>query len=165
MGLSFYAAAGGYFALLCGAVEESRCGCRCVVGAEVRVPISIRLRIWAMGMGLQRACAAIPGLATAERVQHDTDVRATVLHYAVGAGYLDIVCSLLERGADPRPYSNWLVRFCIWRDQADILKVLLDAGLDPTMAELPRSGLTNSDLIALLSSHGVDCDPNRAEDG
>ena len=39
-----------------------------------------------------------PGLATAERVQHDTDIRATVLHYAVGAGFLDIVCSLLEQG-------------------------------------------------------------------
>ena len=106
-----------------------------------------------------------PGLATAERVQHDTDVRATVLHYAVGAGYLDIICLLLDRGADPRPYGNWLVRSCIWRDRADILKVLLDAGLDPTMAELPRSGLTNLDIIALLSSRGVDCDPNRAEDG
>ena len=82
-----------------------------------------------------------PGLATAERVQHDTDIRATVLHYAVGAGYLDIVCSLLEWGADPRSYSYWLVRFCIWRERADILKVLLNAGLDPTMAELPR-GLT-----------------------
>lgn len=31
--------------------------------------------------------------------------------------------------------------------------------------KLPRSGLTNPDMIALLSSHGVDCDPNRAEDG
>ena len=105
------------------------------------------------------------GLATAERVQHDTNIRATVLHYAVGAGYLDIVCLLLERGTDPRLCGDWLVRFCIWRDRADILKVLLDAGLDPTTAELPRSGLTNPDMIALLSSHGVDCDPNRAEDG
>ena len=43
--------------------------------------------------------------------------------------------------------------------------MLLNAGLDPTMAELPRSGLTNPDMIALLSSLGVDCDPNRAEDG
>ena len=106
-----------------------------------------------------------PGLATAERVQHNSDIRATVLHYAVGAGYLDIVCSLLEQGADPRLCGDWLVRFCIWRNRADILKVLLDAGLDPTTAELPRSGLTNPDMIALLSSHGVDCDPNRAEDG
>ena len=83
-----------------------------------------------------------PGLATAERVQYDTNVRATVLHYAVGAGYLDIVCLLLEWGADPRLCGDWLVRFCIWRDRADILKVLLNAGLDPATAEVPRSGLT-----------------------
>ena len=106
-----------------------------------------------------------PSLATAERPQHDTNIRATALHYAVGAGYLDIVCLLLEREADPRLCSDWLVRFCIWRDRADILKVLLDAGLDPMTAELPRSGLTNPDIIALLSSRGVDCDPNYAENG
>ena len=117
------------------------------------------------GDGVAACLRRDPGFATAERAQHDTSVRATVLHYAVGAGYLDIVCLLLEWGADPRLCGDWLVRFCIWRDRADILKVLLDAGLDPTMAELPRSGLTNSDLIALLSSRGVDCDPNRVEDG
>ena len=162
MGLSFYAAAGGYFALLCGAVEESRCGCRCVVGASTDIYTFAYL---GDGDAVAECLRRDPGLATAERVQHDTDIRATVLHYAVGAGYLDIVCSLLEWGADPRSYSYWLVRFCIWRERADILKVLLNAGLDPTMAEVPRSGLTNSDIIALLSSHGVDCDPNRAEDG
>lgn len=106
-----------------------------------------------------------PNRATAERAQSDSSIRATALHYAVGAGHLDIVASLLERGADPRPYAHWLVRFCIWRDRADILKVLLDAGLDPATAEPPRSGLTNPDIIALLARHGVSCDPNRAEGG
>ena len=106
-----------------------------------------------------------PNRATAERAQRDSSIRATPLHYAVGAGHLDIVASLLARGADPRPYAHWLVRFCIWRDRADILKVLLDAGLDPTTAELPRSGLTNPAIIALLARHGISCDPNCAEGG
>ena len=106
-----------------------------------------------------------PNLATAERPQRDSDMRATPLHYAVSAGHLDIVASLLDRGADPRPYPCDLVRFCIWRDRADILKVLLDAGLDPAIAELPRSGLTNPAIIALLARRGVTCDPNRAEGG
>ena len=94
------------------------------------------------GDGVAACLRRDPGFATAERAQHDTSVRATVLHYAVGAGYLDIVCLLLEWGADPRLCGDWLVRFCIWRDRADILKVLLDAGLDPATAEVPRSGLT-----------------------
>ena len=106
-----------------------------------------------------------PSLATAEYPQHDPNVRATGLHYAVSPGHLALVQLLLAHGADPQPYGAWLARFCIWRNRPDILKVLFDAGLRPADVESPRSGVDNPELIALLQAHGVDCAPDRAEGG
>ena len=106
-----------------------------------------------------------PELATAEKAQHDSSQRMTVLHYAVSAGHLAIVAMLLARGADPRPYSGGLIRFAVWRDRADILKTLLDAGADPTHAEAPRSGIVNPEIIELLTARGVAVDVDHAEGG
>ena len=97
--------------------------------------------------------------------QHDPNVRATVLHYAVAAGHLAIVRHLLVHGADPRPYGYFLIRFCIWRQRADILKALIDAGLDPASSEPPRSGLSDDAVIALLKAHGVSYGADHAEGG
>ena len=105
-----------------------------------------------------------PRLATAEKPQHDGGLPATVLHYAVSACRLDIVTTLLARGADPRPYSGWLIRFAIWRDRADILGALIDAGADPTGAELPRSGVS-AGIAALLAARGAGVDVDHAEGG
>ena len=89
-----------------------------------------------------------PELATAEKAQHDSYRSMTVLHYAVSAGHLAIVSMLLARGADPRPYSGWLIRFAVWRDRADILRALLDAGpvpIPPTPRPLvPASSILRS---------------------
>ena len=106
-----------------------------------------------------------PGLATVEQPQHDPNVKATVLHYAVAAGHAGTVRLLLARGADPRPYGYYLIRFCIWRRRADILEALIDAGLDPASSEPPRSGLTDAAMIALLRAHGVSYGPDHAEGG
>ena len=106
-----------------------------------------------------------PELATAEKAQHDSYRSMTVLHYAVSAGHLAIVSMLLARGADPRPYSGWLIRFAVWRDRADILRALLDAEADPTHAEVPRSGIVNTEIIELLTARGVAVDVDHAEGG
>ena len=109
--------------------------------------------------------AADPDLVRAEQAQHDPNVRATVLHYAVAAGHLDVVRLLLAQGADPRPYGYWLIRFCIWRRRADILEALIAGGLDPASSEPPRAGLTDKAIIALLEAHGVSYGPDHAEGG
>ena len=106
-----------------------------------------------------------PNLARAEKNQHDMDVQATPLHYAVAPGHAEIVSALLESGADPRPYGYFLVRFCIWRDRVDILAALIAAGLDPSMSEPPRSGIANPAMVGLLKAHGVDYGPDHAEGG
>ncbi|MCY4015172.1 MAG: ankyrin repeat domain-containing protein [Gammaproteobacteria bacterium] len=109
--------------------------------------------------------AADPDLVRTEQAQHDASVRATVLHYAVAAGHLDVVRLVLAQGADPRPYGYWLIRFCIWRHRADILEALIAGGLDPASSEPPRSGLTDNAIIALLKAHGVAYGPDHAEGG
>ena len=109
--------------------------------------------------------AANPDLVATEQAQHDPNVRATVLHYAVAAGHLDVVRLVLAQGADPRPYGYWLIRFCIWRQRADILEALIAGGLDPASSEPPRSGLTDRAIIALLEAQGVSYAPDHAEGG
>lgn len=105
-----------------------------------------------------------PRLATMEKAQHAAGLRATVLHYAVSAGHLDIVTTLLARGADPRPYSGWVIRFAIWRDRADILGALIDGGADPARAEVPRSGIS-AEIPAVLAGHGIGVSVDHAEGG
>ncbi len=105
-----------------------------------------------------------PRLAAEEKPQHDVGLRATALHYAVSARRLDIVTTLLARGADPRPYSHWLIRFAMWRDRADILGALIDGGADPTRAEVPRSGVS-AEIAAVLAAHGAGVSVDHAEGG
>ena len=106
-----------------------------------------------------------PGLARAEKAQHDDGLPVTVLHHAVSAGHLPIVEMLLARGADPRPCGDWLIRFALWRERADILEALIEAGADPAGGEVPRSGITHPGILEVLARHGVQVDVNQAEGG
>ena len=106
-----------------------------------------------------------PNLARAEKDQNDMNVVATPLHYAVAPGHVEIVCLLLESGADPQPYGYSLVRSCILRDRVDILEALIAAGLDPSTSEPPRSGIANPAMVEVLKAHGVDYGPDHAEGG
>ena len=106
-----------------------------------------------------------PALATAELAQHDPNVPAMLLHYAVAPGHTDLVKDLLERGADPVPYSQWLLRFCIWREHVGILELLIAAGASVDGSEVPRSGVTNPRLLEILAVEGAPEDPNDSEGG
>lgn len=106
-----------------------------------------------------------PGLATTELPQHDPNVRTTLLHYAVAPGHTELVKDLLERGADPAPYSQWLLRFCIWREHVAILELLIAAGATVDCSEVPRSGITNPRLLEILATAGAPEDPNYSEGG
>ena len=106
-----------------------------------------------------------PTLATALVPQHDPNVRATVLHYAVAAGHLDIVRMLLARGATPAPNALWLTRFAIWRERADILRELIDAGMPVEAQAVPRAGVRDRAVLDVLAAAGIADDPNRAEGG
>lgn len=104
-------------------------------------------------------------LAVREKVQNDRNVKATALHYAVSQRRIQILDLLLEHGADPRPYSLWLVRFAIWRKSTEILERLFRAGVDPSVSAIPRSGITDPAINDLLDKYGVPFDPDVAEGG
>lgn len=104
-------------------------------------------------------------LAVREKVQNDRNVKATALHYAVSQNRIQILDLLFEFGADPRPYSLWLVRFAIWRKNTEVLERLFQAGVDPSVSAIPRSGITDPAINELLDKYGVPFDPDVAEGG
>ncbi|MCY3885781.1 MAG: ankyrin repeat domain-containing protein [Gammaproteobacteria bacterium] len=104
-------------------------------------------------------------LAIQEKAQNDRNVKATALHYAVSQSRTRILDLLLRHGADPQPYSFWLVRFAIWRKNTEVLERLFRAGVDPSVSAIPRSGITDPLINALLDRYGVPFDPDVAEGG
>ena len=107
-----------------------------------------------------------PSVVTRTRPQHDPNVVATALHYAVAGRSLEAVDRFLAAGADPTPYMNWLSRFAIWRDESVILDRLLTAGAAAIGdVEIPRSGIRSEAVRGVLDRHGVSVDPDRAEGG
>lgn len=114
---------------------------------------------------VEEMLAADAGLAKQENPQSDRNVSATALHYAVSTGRREILDLLLSKGADPKPYSYWLIRFAIWRENSGILAMLFDAGAERDVAAIPRSGVTNPEISAMLSKYGIPYQPNLPEGG
>lgn len=106
-----------------------------------------------------------PALVNAEFYQHDPHFDATLLHYAVSGVHVDIVALLIDRGAKVRPYSDLLLRFAIWRRNEEILRRLLEAGLDVTQKTLLQGDIGNATLVEMLRSFGARIEIDASENG
>lgn len=56
---------------------------------------------------------------------------ASLMHYAVAGGNLEIVRLAGEKGAHVKAYSRWLLTFALWEDAWDIMELLVEFGADP----------------------------------
>lgn len=106
-----------------------------------------------------------PSLVNTEFFQHDPHFDATLLHYAVSGVHADIVALLIDRGAKVRPYSDLLLRFAIWRRDAEILGLLLEAGLDVSEKTLLQGDIGDPKLVETLKSFGAQIEIDASENG
>ena len=106
-----------------------------------------------------------PSLVTREFYQHDPHFDATLLHYAVSGVHVEILKLLIDRGAHVRRYSDLLLRFAIWRGNATVLQLLLNAGLDVTQKTLPQGVIGDPKLIELLNSFGAHTEIDASDNG
>ncbi len=114
---------------------------------------------------VERAISDDPTLVNKEFYQHDPHFDATLLHYAVSGVHADIVTLLIDHGAKVRPYSNLLLRFAIWRGNAEILRRLLEAGLDATQRTLLQGDIGDPILAEILRSFGAQIEIDASENG
>ena len=106
-----------------------------------------------------------PALVSQQFYQHDPHFDATLLHYAVSGVREDLVALLIDRGASVRPHSNLLLRFALWRGNVEILRLLLEAGLDATQRTILQGDISDPRLIELLSSFGAKLEIDASENG
>ena len=106
-----------------------------------------------------------PELVHRERPQQDKKVGFTSLHYAISGSYYKILKLLLNRGANPRPYAHWLVKFAIWRSDPAVIQVLLESGIFPDQLKWEPEFAKKPELQWLLQQYGITIDPNVSESG
>lgn len=106
-----------------------------------------------------------PNLVNEQFYQHDPHFDATLLHYAVSGVHEEIVKLLINKGAKVRPHSSLLLRFAIWRSNAEILRLLLEAGLDVTQKTLLQGDVGDPVLIEMLKSFGARIEIDASENG
>ena len=124
----------------------------------------------ALGEAIVRGDAA--GVAAASR---GTDVSAagemgqTFLGLAMTRTAIDtdVVCSLLDAGADPNHNNGWPLGVAIGRGSVPLLVMLLDAGADPNRPGFSGrpaffAALDKPDLLALLLPRGAHVDATDA---
>ena len=106
-----------------------------------------------------------PSLVNEEFYQHDPHFNATLMHYAVSGVHAEIVKLLIDQGAKIRPYSDLLVRFALWRENAEILRLLLEAGLDVTQRTFLQGDVGDTRVIEMLKSFGAKIEIDASENG
>ena len=114
---------------------------------------------------VERLIRKDPSLVTQEFYQHDPHFDATLMHYAVSGVHPDLVELLIKQGAKVKPYSNLLLRFAIWRRNAEILKLLLEAGMDVTQKPLLQGDIGDPHLVEMLKSFGAQVEIDASENG
>lgn len=82
---------------------------------------------------------------------------ACPLHYAVAGSHLDVCDLLIRRGAEVRIPGGMLLRFAVWRGNSDIVRLLLEAGANPSESGL-TDWATNETFAALAYEHGYKFD-------
>ena len=112
-----------------------------------------------------RSISDDPSLVIQEFYQHDPHFDATLLHYAVSGMHPDVVELLIDRGAQVRPYSSLLLRFAIWRGNAEVLRLLLEAGIDVTQRTLLQGDIGDPRLVEMLNSYGAQIEIDASENG
>ncbi|MCY4129180.1 MAG: ankyrin repeat domain-containing protein [Gammaproteobacteria bacterium] len=106
-----------------------------------------------------------PSLVNEEFYQHDPHFNATLLHYAVSGVHQNIVELLIDQGAKIRPHSDLLLRFALWRGNAEILRLLLEAGLDVTQKTLLQGDVGDTRVIEMLKSFGAKIEIDASQNG
>ncbi len=114
---------------------------------------------------VERIIRKDPSLVTQEFHQHDPHFNATLMHYAISGVHPDLVELLIEHGAKVKPYSTLLLRFAIWRRDAEILRLLLEAGMDVSQKPLLQGDIGDPKLVKMLKSFGAQVEIDASENG
>lgn len=60
-----------------------------------------------------------------------TEQNTALIFYAVAGGNLAIVREMGEQGAKISPYSHWLLKYAYWKENWELMEMLLSFGADP----------------------------------
>lgn len=106
-----------------------------------------------------------PSLVQEQFLQHDPHFDATLLHYAVAANHFYIAEMLIVLGADVEPYSDHLVRFSVGHGNVELVKLLLETGVDVSQKTYLRGEIDSDELVAVLKRHGATIEIDAIENG
>lgn len=114
---------------------------------------------------VSRCVREVPELVSRDIPQNDSNITAIPLHYAVASRNLEIAQFLIQHASPVVEFSESLIRFAIFREHAEVLELLIDAGADVSQNTMRTGHIQDERIIELLASHGGDVDINKAENG
>lgn len=89
----------------------------------------------------------------------------SLLHYGIAGRQVELVLELLDRGANPQPHCESLLKFAIWRSQPQVLEALLLAGCTFSSKSVPHVGIRNEELNGVLDRFGVKVNVDASDHG